>query len=102
MFGLHSPELIIVLLIGSLLFGARRLPEMGSAVGKTIKEFQRSMREVTEPAHAPSDAVPVPSLPQPRLAAPVAPASDPAETATATPREMAIPGPAHQEPIQAA
>ena len=52
--GLHWPELVVVLLIAALLFGAKRLPEMGSAVGKTIKEFQKSMRDeatqVTPPA----------------------------------------------------
>lgn len=50
--GLHWPELIVILLIAALLFGARRLPEMGSAVGKTIREFQKSMREVSDSAHS--------------------------------------------------
>jgi sec-independent protein translocase protein TatA len=45
--GLHWPELIILVGVALLIFGPKRLPEMGSAMGKTIKEFQRSMREVT-------------------------------------------------------
>ena len=46
--GDHWLQLAIVLLIGTVFFGAKRLPEMGSAVGKTIREFQKSMREVSE------------------------------------------------------
>ena len=49
MSGLHWPELIILVAVALLIFGPKRLPEMGSSIGKTIKEFQRSMREVTEP-----------------------------------------------------
>ena len=45
--GLHWPELIILVGVALLIFGPKRLPEMGSAMGKTIKEFQRSMREIT-------------------------------------------------------
>ncbi len=44
----HLPELIIVMLLALLIFGPKRLPEMGNAVGKTIKEFQKSMKEVTD------------------------------------------------------
>ena len=47
--GLHWQELIILVVIALLIWGPKRLPEMGSSVGKTIKEFQKSMREVTEP-----------------------------------------------------
>jgi sec-independent protein translocase protein TatA len=46
----HLPELIIIMLLALLIFGPKRLPEMGSAVGKTIKDFQRSMKENTESA----------------------------------------------------
>lgn len=47
--GFHWPELIILVAIALLIFGPKRLPEMGASIGKTIKEFQKSMREVTEP-----------------------------------------------------
>lgn len=43
---LHWPEIAIIVLVVMLLFGAKRLPEMGSAVGKTIQEFRKSMRAV--------------------------------------------------------
>ncbi len=40
MFGLGAWELIIILAIVVLLFGARRLPEIGSGIGKAIKNFK--------------------------------------------------------------
>jgi TatA/E family protein of Tat protein translocase len=43
-------ELIIVLAIALLILGPRRLPELGSAVGKTIREFRKAASEVQEEA----------------------------------------------------
>jgi sec-independent protein translocase protein TatA len=40
MFGIGATELLIVLGIVIVLFGARRLPELGSGVGKAIKNFK--------------------------------------------------------------
>lgn len=43
---LLSPlHIALLLIVALLIFGPRRLPELGGAVGKTIKEFQRSMSE---------------------------------------------------------
>lgn len=43
---LLSPlHLALLLIVALLIFGPRRLPELGSAVGKTIKEFQKSMAD---------------------------------------------------------
>jgi sec-independent protein translocase protein TatA len=52
---LHWEVVIPILLIALLFFGAKRLPEIGSAAGQTIKEFQKSIRdkETTEPAALP-------------------------------------------------
>ena len=42
--------LIPLLIVAILVFGAKRLPEIGSAAGQTIKSFQRAMREGKDPA----------------------------------------------------
>ncbi len=41
MFGLGLPEIVVILVILFLLFGAKRLPEIGSGLGKTIKEIRK-------------------------------------------------------------
>lgn len=38
-------HLALILVVALLIFGPRRLPELGGAVGRTIKEFQKSMAE---------------------------------------------------------
>lgn len=43
-FGIGIQELLIILLICLLIFGASRLPEIGKALGNTIKEFKKSMK----------------------------------------------------------
>ncbi len=49
MFGpIGWPEIIVVLIIALLLFGAKRLPEIGRSMGKAIKEFKKSFKDVTD------------------------------------------------------
>jgi sec-independent protein translocase protein TatA len=43
MFGIGTTELFIILAIVVVLFGARRLPELGSGVGKAIKNFKSGL-----------------------------------------------------------
>ncbi len=45
MFGIGIQELLVILLICLLIFGAARLPEIGRALGKTIREFKKSLQE---------------------------------------------------------
>ncbi len=66
------PEILIILVVVLLLFGAKRLPEIGSSMGKGIREFKKSIndmnRSVTEldrderaelPRERPAPAVPL-------------------------------------------
>lgn len=41
-------EILIILLVVLLLFGAKRLPEVGSSIGKGIREFKRSLSDTQE------------------------------------------------------
>lgn len=47
-FGLGWPELTIILVIVLVIFGAGRVPEIGRALGKGIKEFRGSVSDVKE------------------------------------------------------
>lgn len=46
--GFHGFDLIVIVIVALIIFGPKRLPEMGSAIGKTIKEFRKSMAELTQ------------------------------------------------------
>jgi len=46
-------EIILIFLVVLLLFGAKRLPEIGSALGKGIREFKSSVREIEGELKAP-------------------------------------------------
>lgn len=46
MFGIGMPELIIILVIILIIFGAGKLPEIGGGVGKAIRNFRKATTEV--------------------------------------------------------
>jgi sec-independent protein translocase protein TatA len=49
MFGsIGMQEIVLVLFILLLLFGAKRLPELGESLGKGIREFKRGVSEIKE------------------------------------------------------
>ena len=58
MFGLHMPELIIILVVALLIFGPKKLPEMGSAIGRSIKEFRKGVNEISQPHEEPEEVKP--------------------------------------------
>lgn len=43
-----APELILVIVLALIIFGPGKLPELGKAVGKTIKEFRRSSQDIID------------------------------------------------------
>ncbi len=48
MFGLGMPELIVILIIILVLFGANRLPEIGKGIGSAIRNFKKATSEPDE------------------------------------------------------
>lgn len=55
MMGIGFPELMIILVIIMIIFGAGKLPEIGSAFGRSIKNFKSSMKEAEEEDEKPLD-----------------------------------------------
>ncbi len=49
MFGLGYQELLIILVIVLILFGANRLPELAKSLGSSIKEFKKGVNEAEKP-----------------------------------------------------
>ena len=45
MFGLGLPELLIILVIALIIFGAGKLPQIGSGLGKAIRDFKKGIRD---------------------------------------------------------
>lgn len=65
MFGNIGPtEMIFLMVILLLIFGAKRLPELGSGLGKGIREFKKSMKEMNSEIDRPLDNAQVPPPPQ--------------------------------------
>jgi len=76
MFGLGTQELVIILAIVFLIFGAKRLPEIGSGLGKAIKNFKGGVKSIDEgtsekTAEKPSDEPRAPDLQNPPESTPL-------------------------------
>ena len=46
--GIGMQELLVILIVGLVLFGSKKLPEVGSGLGKAIRDFRRAMSEPDE------------------------------------------------------
>ena len=87
--GLGRGEMGLIFLVVLLLFGAKRLPEIGSSLGKGIREFKSSVRdiesELKQPQRPPQQYTPPPQ-PEPRQIAQATP--PPAQPATPAPQAV--------------
>ncbi|MFH1837679.1 MAG: twin-arginine translocase TatA/TatE family subunit [Candidatus Omnitrophota bacterium] len=48
MFGLGVPEILLILVVVLLIFGAAKLPEIGRALGRALSEFKKGTQEFTD------------------------------------------------------
>lgn len=48
MFNLGTPEIIVILAIALILFGPKKLPEIGKSLGQGLRELKRASREVMD------------------------------------------------------
>lgn len=55
MFGLGTPELMIIMAICFIVFGGKRLPEIGAGLGKGITSFKKGLRASDEPEALPNE-----------------------------------------------
>jgi sec-independent protein translocase protein TatA len=65
LFNLGGGEIILILALVLILFGAKKLPELAKGLGTGIKEFKKATRDVTEEMHSAMEDTPPPprSLP---------------------------------------
>ena len=86
-------ELVIILVIALLILGPGKLPDVGAALGKSIKEFRKASSDVQEAVTLNVDTSPLPATPAPAPqaapAAPAAPAAAVAAAVAATPAPVA-------------
>jgi sec-independent protein translocase protein TatA len=80
----HPFWIVVALVVVLIIFGPGRLPELGGAVGKAMREFRKATseltNEVTNAAQATPAQPPPPPVPVSAPAAPVAPAAPAADT----------------------
>ena len=79
MFGIGVPELILILVVGLIVFGPGKLPEMGRSLGKGIREFRKASNALTAAINAPE-----PPPAQPAAAPAAQPAAQSAQTVQTT------------------
>jgi sec-independent protein translocase protein TatA len=70
---LNTPEIIALLALALILFGAKKLPELARGLGQGIREFKKSSREITDEIQAAVDVDAPP--PPPRRIAETTPAT---------------------------
>jgi sec-independent protein translocase protein TatA len=71
-FNIGAPELIILLIIALVVIGPGRLPDVGAALGKSIREFRKASTDITEAARIDTSPLPPSAAPAPTPQAPMA------------------------------
>ena len=55
MFGLGTPEIVLIALVVLLLFGGKKIPELMKGLGKGVKNFKEGMKEVEKEINTPDE-----------------------------------------------
>jgi sec-independent protein translocase protein TatA len=63
MFNIGPPELIIILVLALIIFGPKRLPEIGKTVGKSLKEFRQASSDIRRELREGLNDAPAPGTP---------------------------------------
>jgi sec-independent protein translocase protein TatA len=82
LFNLGGGEIIVILVLILILFGAKRIPELAKGLGTGIKEFKKATREVTDEVHNAMDETPSSA---PKRLPPQPTPADPQKTVSQTP-----------------
>ena len=97
MFGIGAPEFILILVIGLIVFGPGKLPELARSLGKGMREFKKATNALSQAINVPMETpvqpqpqAPAPA-PQPQAPAPQAQAPAPAPQAQAPQAAVAQP-----------
>ncbi len=91
------PEIIVILVIALIVVGPGRLPDVGAALGKSIREFRKASSDISEAAHV--DVSPLPPSAAPVATAAPAPTPEPS---VPTPTSPTVPAPIAAPPDPAA
>jgi sec-independent protein translocase protein TatA len=93
MFGFHWAELLVVLIVAMVIFGPKRLPELGNALGRGLRDFRSGLHEAKEEIGINEIQDSVRDVRQSVQALPhdLEASTRPAETAAATTAEVSTP-----------
>ena len=78
----HPLYLVVILVVVLIIFGPGRLPELGGAVGKAMREFRKATTELTNEVTSAARATPAEPPPPPATPAESAPAKGPESTSS--------------------
>ncbi len=98
--GISPIHIILILAIALIVVGPGKLPEVGGAIGKSIREFRRAASDEPTPAAPPAQVqAPAPPMPGPTQASPAAPVqAAPVAPAAAAPTSTPVAAPAVPAP----